>query len=135
MLSFKPAFSLLSLTLIKRLFSSSSLSAIRVILSFALLRLLMLLPAILIPAHASYSLAFHMMFPACKLNKQDDNIQPCHTLFPNFEPVSCSCRVLLLLDPHTGFSGDRSGGLVLPSLSAFSTVCYDPHSQRLWHSQ
>ena len=42
-----------------------------------------------------------------KLHKQGDSIQPCHTLFPNFEPVSCSCLVLLLLDPHTGFSGDR----------------------------
>ena len=94
MLSFKPAFSLLSLTLIKRLFSSSSLSAIRVILSFALLRLLMLLPAILIPAHASYSLAFHMMFPACKLNKQGDNIQPCHTSLPILNQSVVPCLVL-----------------------------------------
>ena len=39
MLSFKPAFSLLSFTFIKRLFSSSSLSAVRV-LSCAYLRLL-----------------------------------------------------------------------------------------------
>ena len=44
MLSFKPAFSLSSFTLIKRLFSSSSLSAIRVILS-AHLRLLEFLQA------------------------------------------------------------------------------------------
>ena len=29
----------------------------------------------------------------------------------------------------------RSGGLVFPSLSEFSTVYSDPHSQRLWHSQ
>ena len=29
----------------------------------------------------------------------------------------------------------RSGVLVLPSLSEFSTVYCDPHSQRLWHSQ
>ena len=27
------------------------------------------------------------------------------------------------------------GGLVFPSLYEFSTVCGDPHSQRLWHSQ
>ena len=27
------------------------------------------------------------------------------------------------------------GGLVFPSLSEFSTVYCDPHSQRLWHSQ
>ena len=45
MLSFKPAFSLSSFTFIKRLFSSSSLSAIRVV-SSAYLRLLIFLPAI-----------------------------------------------------------------------------------------
>ena len=33
------------------------------------------------------------------------------------------------------FSRGRSGGLVFPSLSDFSTVYCDPHSQRLWHSQ
>ena len=33
----------------------------------------------------------------------------------------------MLLDLHTDFSGDRLGGLVFPSLSEFSTVCYDPH--------
>src|SRR5574337_1222914 len=42
---------------------------------------------------------------------------------------------MLLLDLHTDFSGSRSGGLVFPSLSEFSTVYCDPHSQRLWHSQ
>ena len=51
MLSFKPAFSLSSFTF-KRLFSSSSLSAIRAV-SSAYLRLLIFLPAILIPACAS----------------------------------------------------------------------------------
>ena len=49
MLSFKPGFSLYSFTFIKRLFSSSSLSAIRVV-SSACLRLLIFLPAILILA-------------------------------------------------------------------------------------
>ena len=69
-------FSLSSFTFIKRLFSSSSLSAIRVV-SSAYLRLLMFLPAIWIPACASSSLAFRMMYySACKLNKQGDNIQP-----------------------------------------------------------
>ena len=59
----------------KRLFSSSSLSAIRVV-SSAYLRLLIFLLEILIPACASSSPAFHMMYPAYKLNKQGDNIQP-----------------------------------------------------------
>ena len=48
-LSFKSAFSLSSYTLIKSLFSSSSLSAIRMV-SSAYLRLLMFLLAVLIPA-------------------------------------------------------------------------------------
>ena len=73
MLSFKPAFSLTSFTLIKRLFSSSSLSAIRVVLS-AYLRLLIFLLAILIPACDSSSPAFHMIYSAYKLIKQGDNI-------------------------------------------------------------
>ena len=66
MLSFKPTFSLSSFTFIKRLFSSSSLSAIRVV-SSAYLRLLIFLPAILIPACASSSPEFLMMYPAYKL--------------------------------------------------------------------
>ena len=87
-LSFKPAFSLSSFTFIKRLCSSSSLSAIRVVCS-AYLRLLIFLPAILIPAYASSSPAFclfvclfFMMFSVCKLNKQSDNLQPWCTPFP-----------------------------------------------------
>ena len=52
MLSFKPAFSFSSFTFIKRLFSFSSLSSIRV-MSSAYLRILIFLPAILIPACAS----------------------------------------------------------------------------------
>ena len=68
-LSFKLDFSLSSFTLIKRLFSSSLLSAIRVI-SSAYLRLLIFLPEIFIPAYDSFSLAFCMIYSACKLNKQ-----------------------------------------------------------------
>ena len=74
-LSVKPAFSLSSFTLIKRLFRSSLLSAIRVV-SSAYLRLLIFLLAILIPASNSPSPAFHMMYSAYKLNKQGDSIQP-----------------------------------------------------------
>ena len=58
MLSFKPTFSLSSFTFIKRLFRSSSLFAIRVV-SSAYLRLLIFLLAVLIPACASSSPAFH----------------------------------------------------------------------------
>ena len=62
MLSFKPTFSL-SFSFIKRLFSSSSPSALRVV-SSAYLRLLIFLLAILIPACASSSPAFLMMYSA-----------------------------------------------------------------------
>ena len=61
MLSFKATFSLSSFTFIKRLFSSSSLSAIRVV-SSAYLRLLIFLPAILIPA--------------CENSERDGNTRP-----------------------------------------------------------
>ena len=80
MSSFKPTFSLSSFTFIKRLFSSSLLFVIRVV-SSAYLRLLIFLPAILIPACASSSPAFLMMYSAYKLNKQGENIQPWHTPF------------------------------------------------------
>ena len=134
MFSFKPTFSLSSFNFIKRLFSSPSLSAIRVV-SSAYLRLLIFLPAILIPACASSSPAFLMMYSAYKLNKQGDNIQPWCTPFPIWNQSVVPCPVLLLPDLHTGFSRGRSGGLVFPSLEEFSAVCCDPHSQRLWHSQ
>ena len=93
MLSFKPTFSLSSFTFIKRLFSSSSLSAIRV-LSSEYLRLLIFLLAILIPACASSSPAFLMMYPAYTLNKQGDNIQPWHIPFLIWNQSVVPCPVL-----------------------------------------
>ena len=60
---FKPTFSLSTFTFFKRLFSSSSLSAIRVV-SSAYLTLLIFLLAILITACASSSPTFHMMYSA-----------------------------------------------------------------------
>ena len=76
MLSFKPTFSLSSFTVIKKLFSSSLLSAIRVV-SSAYLRLLIFLPAILISACDSSSLIFCIMYSAYELNRQG-----WHTPFP-----------------------------------------------------
>ena len=77
--SYKPAFSLSSFTLIKRLFSSFLLSAVRVLLS-AYLRLLIFLLAVLIPACASSSPTFHMIYSAFKLNRQGDNTEPSRIL-------------------------------------------------------
>ena len=64
-----------AIAFINRLFSPSLLSAIRVVLS-SYLRLLIFLPAILIPTCASFSPEFLMMYSAYKFNKQGDNIQP-----------------------------------------------------------
>ena len=90
-LNFKPVFSLSSFTFIKKLFSSSSLTAIRVV-SSAYLRIFFL--AIMIPACASSSLAFHVMYWACKLNKQSDNIQPWCPPFPIWSQSVAPCPVL-----------------------------------------
>ena len=98
MLSFNTAFSLSSFTLIKRLFSSSLLSAIRVV-SSAYLKLLIFLLEILIPACEFSSPAFFMMYSAYMLNNQSDNIL--YILLWN------QYSVLLLLVLHTGSSGGR----------------------------
>ena len=66
---FNPALSLSSFILIKRLFSSSSLSVIRVVPS-SYLKLEMFFSPILIPVYNSSSLAFLMMCLVCRLNKQ-----------------------------------------------------------------
>ena len=73
MLSFKPASSLSSFILLKRLFSSYSLLAIGVV-SSAYLKLLIFLSAVLIPACDSSTPAFHIMYFEYKLNKQSNNI-------------------------------------------------------------
>ena len=65
MLNFRPGFSLFSFTFIKRLFGSSSLSAIWVVSSVYLRWLILIFfPAVLIPACDSSSLAFRLMYSA-----------------------------------------------------------------------
>ena len=91
MLNFKPTFSLFSF--IKKLFSSSLLSAIRVV-SSAYLRFLVFLLAILIPACASSSLAYCIMYSAYKLNKQGDNMQLWYTPFPIWDQSVVPCPVI-----------------------------------------
>ena len=80
-------------TFIKRLFSSSSLSAVRVV-SSAYLRWLIFLLAILIPVCASSSPAFLMIYSAYKFNKRGDNIQPWCTPFPVWNQSAVPCPVL-----------------------------------------
>ena len=91
--SLKPTFSLCSFTLIKRLFSSSSLSAIRMASSTSL-RLLMFLPPISILACNSSSPALLMMCSVYRLNKQGDHTQPCRTTFLIFNQLVVPYRAL-----------------------------------------
>ena len=74
-------------------FTSSSLSAIRVV-SSVYLRLLIFLLVILIPACVSSSPVFLMMYSAYKFNKQGDNIQPWHTPFRIWNQAIVPCPVL-----------------------------------------
>ena len=91
---FQANFSLSSFTILtKMLFSSSSLSAIRVI-SSAYLRLLIFTLAIFIPAYNSSRPAFHLIHSACELNKKGDNIQPPCTPFSILNQSVVPCPVL-----------------------------------------
>ena len=95
MLNFQPAFSLSSFTFIKRLYNSSSLSAIMVV-SSAYVRLL-----IFSPWSPDSSLCFiqygifHDVVCIYKLNKQGDNIQPWHTPSPIWNQSIVPCLVLI----------------------------------------
>ena len=128
MFSFNPAFSLSSFTFIKKLFNSSSLSAIRVV-SSAYLRLLIFLPTILIPACASSSLTFPMTYSACKLNKQGDSVQPWGTSFPIWNQSIVSCLLLTVASsPAYRFLRRQVRWPGIPIYTEFYTVCCDPHS-------
>ena len=90
-LNVEPTFSLSSFTFIRRLFSSSSLSAISMVssdiwgywyFSWQSWFQLVLLPT------------FLMMYSAHKLNKQGDNIQPWRTPFPTWNQSVVPCPVL-----------------------------------------
>ena len=82
----------LSFIFIKRFFSSS-LSAIRVV-SPVYLGLLIFLPTIVMPACASSSPTFLMMYSAYKLNKHGDDKQTWHTPFPIWNQSVVPCPVL-----------------------------------------
>ena len=102
----------------------------------AYLRLLIFLPAIFIPACASSSPAFLMIYSASKLNKQGDNIQPWCTPFPIWNQSVVPCPVLTVASwPAYRFLRGQARWSGIPiSWRIFHSLC-DPHSQRLWHSQ
>ena len=134
MLSFKPTSSLSSFTFMNRLFSSSSLSAVRVV-SSAYQRLLVFLTTIWIPACASSSPAFLMMYSAYKLNKQGDNIQPWCTPFPIWNQSIGPCPVLTVASwPAYRFLRRQVRWSGIP-ISLRISVCWDEHGQRHWRSQ
>ena len=134
MLSFNPAFLLSSFTFIKRLFSSSWLSATSVV-SSAYLRLWIFLPGILIPACASPSLAFCMMYSAYKLNKRNIRvtIYSLDVLLSQFGTSLCPFLTVASWPAYRFLRRQVLGGLVFPSLRIFQFVVI--HSQGFWHSQ
>ena len=133
MLSFKPAFSLSSFTFIKRLFSSSSLSPIR-LESAEYLRLFISLPAILIPACISSSPEFHMMYSAYKVNKQGDNIQPWCTPFSIWNQSVVPCPFLTVASWSTYrflWRQVSSSGIPI-SWRIFHSLLWSSHHVRCW---
>ena len=131
MLSFKPTFLLSSFTFIKRLFISSSLSAIRVV-SSAYLRLLIFLLT-MIQTCASSSPAFHMMYSAYMLNKQGDNIQPWCTPFPIWNQSIVPYPVLAVASwPAYRFPRRQVKQSSIPiSLSMFHSLLWSTQSKAL----
>jgi len=103
MLSFKSTFSLSSFPFMKRLFSSTSLSAIRVE-SSVYLRLVIFIPAILIPAYVSSSSLFLIVYSAFKLSKQGDNRQPQRIPFLIWNQSVVPCLVLTVASTYIQIS-------------------------------
>ena len=135
MLSFKPTFSLSSFTFIKRLFSSSSLSAIRVV-SSAYLRLLIFLSGRLDSSYVSSKPAFLMMYSACKLNKQGDNIQPWCSPFPVWNQSIVLCPFLTVASwPAYRFLRRQVRWSGIPiSFRIFHTLLWSTQSEALAES-
>ena len=125
MLNFKPTFSRSFFTFIKRLFSSSSLYAIRV-MSSAYLKLLIFLLVILIPACASSSLTFRMVFFVYKLNKEGDSIQSWQP-FPILNQLVVPCLVLTCFLTCIQVSQETGKVVWYSHLFKNFPVCCDPH--------
>ena len=123
-LSFKPRSSFSSFTFIKKLFSFSLLSAIRVVTT-AYLRLLIFLLAILIPACASSSLAFHM--------KAEWQYTALTYSFSNLEAVCCSMSSSNCFFFTCIQISQQAGQVAWYSLlfKYFLLFFCDPHSQTL----
>ena len=117
------------------IFSSSSLSAIWMVSSMYL-RLLIFLPAILIPACVSSSPAFHMMYSAYKLNEQDDNMQLWRIPFLIWKQSVVPCPILTVVS-WPGFiflRGQVRWSGISISLRIFHSLLWSIHSKALAYS-
>ena len=130
--SFKPALSFSSFTLIKRLFSFSSHSVIRVVSSAYLRWLLFLLP-ILIPACNLSTPACLVMCSAYRLNKQGDSRQPRYTVFSILNQSVAPYRVLTAASwPTCRFLRRQLKWSDIPiSLRAFHSLLWSTQSKAL----
>ena len=81
----------------------------------------MFLPEILIPACDSFSLEFCMMYSTYKLNKQGDNMHPCHTAFPILKQ-SMNERLKYLESPFILAPLDMSQNGILTNVIKFSDL-------------
>ena len=131
MSSFKPALSLSSFTLIKKLFSSSLLlSPIGVVWSLYL-RLLVFLPEILIPACDSSSPAFHMMYSVYTLNNQGNKYTLDIFLSKFWTSLLFMSGFNCCFLTHIQVSQETGKVVWYSHLFKTFPVCCDPHSQKL----
>ena len=131
-LSFKSTSSLSSFTFIKRLFSSSALSAIMVVLS-AYMRSLVFILVILIPVCASSRPKFLMMYSANKLNEQSDNTQPWRTPFHirNQSVFPCPVLTIVYLLAYRFLKRQVRWSGISVSLRIFHTLLWSTQSKAL----
>ena len=87
------------------------------------------------PASASSSPAFLMMYFACKLNKQGDDIQPWRTLLPIWNQSVVPCPVLTVASwtAYRLLKGQVKWSGIPISFRIFHSLLWS--TQRLWHSQ
>jgi len=119
------------LTFIKRLFSSSSLSAMSGVICIS--EVIDISPCNLDSACTSSSLAFCMMYSAYKLNNQGDNIQPCCTPFPIWNQSVVPCPVLTVASwPAYRFLRSQIRWYGIPiSLRIFHSLLWSTQSKAL----
>ena len=97
--------------------------------SSAYLRLLIFLPAILIPACALSNPAFLMTYSAYKLNKQGDNIQPWCTPFPIWNQSVVPCPICSINNVYMTIHTPNS------SYSHFPTFIFHVMKVKEWNEK